>query len=249
MSELHWSQLRNMAKSPKHFKYCLDKPFKPTPAMRFGSLVDALLFGTFDGKFKVFGQARRGKAWADYKEKYGETHEIVTQDEHSRAWYAVESIQRSSEAMRAIERGDWQKSETWEVAGVKCAGTADVFGNGLVELKVTSMIHPERFSWHARRMMWHAQLAWYAHGLGVERDEPISIVAVEPKPPYDVAVYDLTENCIQAGHRLWSSLFEQYQGCVKTDHWPGCGGDGIKLFDVPDDDTLSLVLEGEEIEL
>ena len=47
------------------------------------------------------------------------------------------------------------------------------------------------------------------------------IVAVETRPPYDVACYLLSAAEIQAGRVLYRSCIDQLLACTAADMWPG----------------------------
>jgi len=248
MSALHWSKLRFMRQSPAHYHHFSRVPFTMTPAMRLGWLAHAVILGT-DEPPVVWEGHRRGKDWTAFKEQH-DPDRIVTASEMATAEAIAVAVLDNEEAAAVLEDGDRERSMEWEFAGRACAGRMDVAGRGLTELKITDS-DPAKFPWHARKMAWHGQMAWYGEGArlayGVEFDR-YSVVAVEPKPPHAVCVYDLSERTVEEGTRLWRSLFDQLLVCESSDAWPGYS-QTILPWDVPEDDDVTLIIGGREMEI
>lgn len=214
--ELHWSQLRHIDKSPAHYLAALKEPREQTPAMRFGTLVHALVLG---GQYVVYDGERRGKVWAEFQAA-NEGAFIVTASEHERARYVAETVRRDPVAKPLLE-GITELAWERQLYGRHCAGRADVFkkGSHLVDLKTTADAHPERFSRHALKFGWHGQLAFYRDAL--EHRGPCFIIAVETAAPYAVTVLELTERALLEGDKLNRLWLERLAACEAIDHWPG----------------------------
>lgn len=245
LKPLHWSGLRHIAKSPAHYRYYLDHGVTVTAAMRFGSLVHAMVLGATRA-FVVYPEARRGNVWKDFQAAH-EGVEIVTAEEWQRASdcaFAVKANPNAAVLLKSLR----ERKLAWTFAGRECAGTVDLCGDVLSDLKVTDA-DPARFPWHALRMGWPAQLTWYEQGViesGGARPSALSLIAVEPKPPHVVQVYDLTERAAELGRRHWRLLFERLRVCEETDTWPGyC--EGIMPLDAPE--QCELTIDGEEVTL
>ena len=59
---VHFSELKAMAKSPRHFKLACSEAKKPTRAMTVGAIGDCLVFG--QRAYAVYpGKVRNGKEW------------------------------------------------------------------------------------------------------------------------------------------------------------------------------------------
>ncbi len=221
MKPLHWSDLRNMAKSAAHYKYALDNPTPITPAMRIGSLVHAMVLGK-PRSFVVYDKDRRGNDWRTFKAANAGM-EIVTAAEWDLAMGCADAVKRHDIAWPLIQSGEREQKIEWDVDGRPCAGTPDSAGVSLVDLKVTYDSSPCRFPWHAQKMGYPAQLAWYLNGLESIGHEilKVSIVAVEKKPPHVVTVFDLTEDALDIGRLRWRELFGELRKCEETGIWPG----------------------------
>ena len=133
----------------------------------------------------------------------------------------------------------------WNIAGRECCGIPDAVGpSSIVDLKVTRDGSPGKFPWHARRMGWLGQLAWYDYGLFEGKAINLSIVSVEDLAPHLVTVYRLTPDAAEMGHRIWRSHFERLRVCEDSDVWPGYS-DCVVPLEV--DQEFSLHLGTEEV--
>jgi hypothetical protein len=256
---LHWSDLRHMQESAAHYQWHMTTKRagagrEPSPAMRLGTLANHLVLGaTAHGtQFAVWeGGIRRGKAWDAFCEE-NPGREVVNLDEVATAEAIRGAVTAHPTAQALLTSGAIEAPLSWTVAGRACAGTPDVLGSDhLVEFKVTHNANPSRFLWHAIRMGWLGQLAWYADGAdyaGLEPPRSLHIVAVESKPPHVVTVFDLTDLAVEFGRRQWRGLFERLLVCERTDRWPGYCATSVPL-DAPDSDELFLDIDGEEVDV
>ena len=245
---LHWSTLRNMAASPAHCKHYMDTRTEPTPAMRFGSLVHFHVLGPGPyNRTVVYDGARRGKAWTEFKEQHPKA-EIVTVAESDAAKVVADAVLADPIAGAWLKLGKAEWTIDWMIGDRRCAGTPDRHDDAvLIDLKVTDP-NPARFAWHAKKMMWHAQLAWYRDGIARAGGGPgpmTYIVAVNPKPPHCPVVYELSEATLDLGRRIYSDCLNRFNACDESDQWPGytqC----IQTLDIAEDE-LELIIDGEEI--
>jgi hypothetical protein len=233
---MHWSDLKQLAKSPAHYAYAIDHPRKQTRAMRVGSCLDAIVFpGVRD--FVVYEGDRRGKAWDTFAERHA-TVEIFTASEHEDALGAARAVLESAEAAPYLV-GQHQPVVQWEYEGVPCAagiegerGGFDVLNDPahLADLKGTMTSEPDAFARHSFSMMWHAQLAFYTYGAPHVRERVL--IAVEQEPPHVVSVFRLTPALLLAGQKTVRLLIERYKACVASGQWPGYVQSAVDL-DVP----------------
>lgn len=149
--------------------------------------------------------------------------------------------------------GDRQQVTRWAMNGRSCQGTPDVFlRNRVVELKSTRSANPDWFQYDARKLAYHAQLAWYANGLvqagRIDPNPKLFIVAVESTAPYPVTIFELTPQAVEAGNKLWRLWFERLLVCEASNTWPAYT-EAVVPFDVPDTGEFILKIEGEDVEV
>lgn len=248
VTPVHFSNLKAMASCPMRYAFELERERAETKALRLGSAVDAILFGTcgvvgFDGQ-------RRGPEWRAFASANAGAI-CLNNTEHAQVAGMAQAIEARQDAMDLLV-GERQKTISWKIAGRACEGTPDVFtADRITELKTCRTSHPDRFVWDARRLAYHAQLAWYAEGLaqsGRQRPSTAYIVAVESVAPHPVTVFCLTDRALDQGARLWRIWFEQLRACEESNAWPPYAESAV-LFDLPEEDSTSLLIGGEEVEV
>lgn len=91
------------------------------------------------------------------------------------------------------------------------------------DLKTCVSARKKEFEANLFRRGYHRQAGVYSHlarqaGLDVRR---FVFIAVEKKPPYCVATYQLKADALAEGWREAQELMTQYRQCLDSDHWPG----------------------------
>jgi len=229
LEPLRFSRLCLMAKSAAHYAHGYKEE---TPEMREGSATHAYLLGQ-KHRVAVYTEGNRDKRHKKYQAFLEEHHSQLILSPAEMA--PVEGMRRAIEAHpRAMELLDGIQEQRiyWDLGGRACAGTPDVVTispNGakrLVELKTSRTAAPGLFMWHAKKLGYHAQLAWYAEGLEralVYKPGPVTehyIVAVESAAPYPVTVVRVCESMLDLGRRQWRLWFEQLANCERTGRFP-----------------------------
>jgi hypothetical protein len=247
-SHLHFSTLKNMGRSPAHYRYAATFGMEPSSAMNLGSAVHALVLEDGAGLVKYDGASRRGKEWNAFKDANADAT-ILTASEWDEAHAIAASVRAHPRAAELLD-GARETTFDWELRGRPCRGTTDVFRNHglnrIVDLKTTSDAHPMRFQRTAERLGYFAQIPWYMTGArlaGLGEFDEGYIVAVETKPPYVVQTFALTLNALEMGERQWRSWIERLLVCEASDEWPGYQETDAAL-DLPDLD-LELSIGGE----
>lgn len=250
---LHFHQLKQMADSPAHYLHKLRNKPQPTRAMRLGTAVDTLVYKqgyVVDGmpeneQVEVAAFLALGGKPVP---KRGTSH--FTDGALALGMYRA--LRNHADAWSLLTVGSTQKTIRWELAGRQCEGTPDTFTpTRLVSLKTTKSSHPDRFARDARFRGYHAGESWYALGLqlaGLAKIEETLVVAVENVPPHCVTVFETTEAAELQGEKLWRSWFERLMVCEASGNFPGYTESRVP-FDVPEDGSLSLIIDGEEAEL
>jgi PDDEXK-like uncharacterized protein DUF3799 len=254
MNPLRFSVLKLMGRSPLHAKYALDHPEEKidSPAMRLGRAVHAAFLGAQDGVSSipiVFEGERRGNKWKEFKEANPD-RDIVTSEEWVRIGIMASNLHAHREA-RTLLMGERERTLFFDFAGRPCRATPDVHAPGvhLVDVKTTQDASPLRFPYTATKLAYHAQLSFYAEGLklaGFPPPKRVSIVAIETKPPFAVAVFELTPRALEYGERIWRGWMETLLVCEKSNVWPGYD---LGVLDAPPEDFSLVGADGEELEI
>ena len=230
---VHHSTLKRMALSPAHYLHAATHPSEQTRPMRVGSLVHALVLG---GKYARWPGDRRAKGYAEF-EAAAAGSLVVTTSEYDDAAPVAEAVLASKVAAPWL-RGRHEVPLEWTIAGRRCATRGvDILGESHIgELKTTHVAAPHRFTWEAKRMAYHAQLAWYSGAVEAldgtmprGAEDALVIIAVETAPPHPVVVYRLTPRAVDMGQRCNALWLEQLRVCEESGEWPGYVQDVVDL--------------------
>lgn len=227
---VRFSRLKRMNRSPAHY---LDGGVEETGSMRKGTALHAYMLGGADKVVVYTGGNRddRIEKWREFKAEHAGKHIVIPSELR-----AVEGMRRSLErhprALDLLDDGVQETRIAWSYKGRACAGTPDVCkpkGSGtkrLVELKTDQSSAPWEFKWKARKMSYHAQVAWYADGLGLcSQYQPgpvdeVYIVVVESSAPYPVTVIDVAECILEQGRIVWRPWFDELLECERRQKFP-----------------------------
>ena len=274
MPGVHFTALTQMAKSPLHYRRAVDNERKDTAALLMGRLTHALILTPEVADLAVWrGGARRGKEWKAFLSEATAAGKIVaTAAEVETSERMRDAVHANPVARELLREGGSEVTVTWaerfthvppagpahDVA-VPCRARLDHWGPaGLVELKTTR--HAGQRAWfrEAAARYYHVQLAHYVTGLQEAADVNVGAVwwiVVESVPPYDVAVYRVKREHIEAGDRVRMQWLRRVAECEASGRWPGAGGDEPIDYVLPDwaageglEDVDMSGIEGEEVE-
>jgi len=252
LGPLRHSQLKKMAKSPRHF---LSHQERAAKWLDKGSGAHSAILGgkrlaVWDKLSDKGNQCpRRGKDY-DAFEAENKDALILLPDEYEQVARMAEAVQNCPDALRVLE-GVREKTILWDAQGRICRGTPDVDGGSFVtELKTTKDANPRKFQWDSLRFCYHGALAWYQDGLTLQpgrREIPSEayIVAVESFEPHDVVVYQVPERALEAGRRANRLWFEMVRQCEESGQFPGYSQSVVELG-FPESDDIEIVGAEEE---
>lgn len=242
LAPLRFSQLKWMAKSPAHAKWAIDHETPDTPQMRMGRLAHSCFLGSHVPV--VYPGDRRGNAWKEFKAAH-EGKDIVTEKEFQIASDMAAALHQHKEARRLL-MGKREETIHFTISGRLCRATPDAYAGGadLPDLKSTSDASPEKFPWHALRMGYPAQLAFYKDGIiaaGKGNPSRLFIVAIEVKAPHAICVHQLTERAEDLGRRTYRLWLELFLNSERSDDWASYGPGVIEA-----PENADLLIEADE---
>lgn len=224
---VHFSDLKQIAKSPAHYAHSVTQQRETTRPMRIGSIVDRVLLT--DEDVPVYAGDRRGKGWDGFVAA-NPGRELYTQSEWDDAQPIIRAAQNDPMAQEYLGLLETSKRRTqvplrWETNGVprSTRGIDVLYERRLVDLKVTNTTQPGRLVHHARNMLWHAQLADYTDACEQNLLDVVGLylVCIEATAPHCVTVLELDRSAIEAGHRCIAGWIETYKVCASSGSWPG----------------------------
>jgi len=234
LGEVSSSALRELAKSPAHYRAWLDRPERaPSAAMALGSMVHQLVLEPQRASFVVepdFGDCRKkeNKAARDAWRADHEGATLVGADDAAAASGMASAVRAHPLAgPLVVGEGQSELSLFWRdgASGLECKARLDRLVGGryvVVDLKTTGDARPRAFQKSIADFRYHVQAAHYldgcrACGLG---DLLWLFVVVEREPPHAVAVYSLDGDAVARGEDSRRRSMTTLAECLRSDSWP-----------------------------
>ncbi|WP_295406496.1 PD-(D/E)XK nuclease-like domain-containing protein [uncultured Thiocystis sp.] len=216
-------------KSPRHLK---ESERKPSAAMSLGTLVHSLILTPDLDDYAVAPDGdRRTKAGKQAFEEFQVASEgrlLVTQDQFDTAARMRDAVLGHSIGRVLFAKG---KAEQTLLAidpesGLLCKGRLDWLPTDLdllVDLKTCQSAAPAEIARDAGKYRYHQQAAFYSHLWTLVAGErlPFMFACVESAPPFDVAVYELDADALEAGERRFRAALTIWAECLESGVWPG----------------------------
>lgn len=243
MEELHPSVAKVLLlRSPRHARWQLDHPAKPSREMDLGSVVHALLLGAKQDRIVVVdasdfrtkaAQQARDEAYEARKvpivrAKYEEAANIAGQALRQLADY---DIMLSGESELTLL---WSEKTTGGRV-VHCCGTLDhLDGEWIYDVKTGSDASPDAQARQHYAMGNDLQAAAYLSAVEHCRPElagrvRFAFIGVETSPPYVVQVTELDAEYLEVGRRRWARAVAIWERCQRTGNWPGYSPPGLSV--------------------
>lgn len=248
---VHITGLKEMRKSPKHYKHRLSHPRKITNALGFGNAAHVAVleperflrdFAIWESKHPDGKtRPRNGKVWDEF-EKLNAGRTILLDTEYDEAITFKDAVRQDALAMKYLAVGRPEIAMTWTDAetGIACVGRIDWETKAdrypaVVDLKSTRDAGELWFSRDCARLDYHLQLAFYADGYeAITGKTPrMVVVAVESVEPYDAVTYIVPEEVLEIGRDAYRELLVKFKACTEADEWPGQSGGEEKILALP----------------
>jgi hypothetical protein len=226
------SSIVRMSRSPLYYRWCKDHPEPPTPAMILGTITHRMILEPDRvGDFVVFGEkpeqkVRLGKVWDAFKDEH-EGKTIITRKERDEMVQIAVAIRRNPTIASLLKDGRSEVSMVWRDTELDhlCKGRVDYLRADplILDLKTARDARPFQFGNQAYKLGYHIKLAMYQDGYFALTGElaPVKIIAVENKPPYDCAIYNVPSDVLQQGHEDGQRLMRRIHECEESGIWPG----------------------------
>ena len=225
--KLHFSTLKNIGSSPKHYRYYADNEREDSDSFLIGRATHALVLQNIEPK--IFHAKRVGNAYKEAVELNG-GEDLLNGTQGELVKRMADAVNRSRLAQEILSRCPYRETElTWERGGFQCAGRDDAHGHDtLVELKTDKSVHPYMFKRTANWRRYPEQMAWYDVGLGTEyvhgetKWRDCYIIAVENNGPvFPVSVFRVTPIRLVQAHERVEQWLEKLRQCERQRYWPG----------------------------
>lgn len=183
------------------------------------------------GKYQVAGD----DGWlcgvhAKGKPTSAPTREVVTQEAFDTCRHMTDAVRKHAAAGYLLSQATdrelsvvWNCRETMELSKLR-ADSLSVLADMrvLIDLKKTIDASRNKFERAIWNYGYHRQAAHYLAGLnasGIQVESAV-LIAVEPEPPYAVAVYRLQDDVMACAHEEVIGLLRTYRKCRESGVWP-----------------------------
>lgn len=187
-----------------------------TAAMQIGEGTHALISGTR----KVVGYpgaTRRGKEYEAFCAA-NDGALILSGSDYAKAAAMAEAIGSSALAASYL-KGVMEQTILFRWMGLDCRATPDVRGVGfLTEVKTSASSEPMKFTFHALRMAYHAQMRMQQIACGARPE--CFVVCVESAAPYPVTVFEIDKRTLEIGEKLLTLWAERLKACEESQQFP-----------------------------
>lgn len=237
------SQLWKIRESPEKFKYAMEHPDEPTPALLFGQMVHKMVLEpeSFDDEWivapEVDKRTKEGKAiWSQF-EADAEGRKIVKLADYAKAQEMVEAL-TSLQLVQTLLAGEHELPIFWtdQLTGEPCKVRLDCCHTMpdrllVVDYKTTADATTEAFMRSAINYGYDLQAAMYSEGVKQTKGCKTDFVFIvqEKDPPYSVNILRADELFVQHGFDVFRELLGIYHECKQSDNWYGYLGPDATL--------------------
>lgn len=229
------SALWKLKKSAAHFKYELDNPPEPTPALVMGTAVHMAILQPekFFENFTVRNLDLRTKEGKAEKLALTEAGLTILNPEQGDMIADVVKAVRGHFAANRLLNGAKETAYFWtdDATGERCKcrvdSELDLAGvHYIVDLKTCADASTDAFMRDAIKYGYHLQAAMYREGVKAVtgKESAFVFVAVEKAPPYAINILHANQAFITYGMDEFRYLMGYYHECKKRNEWPAfCG--------------------------
>jgi exodeoxyribonuclease VIII len=226
------SSIKELLVSPMHYKYAIDNPTEPTPAMRFGTAVHTAILEpeTFQSrvvvepKFEGTGSRAKKEEWR----LLNEGKQIVTSDQMADLLLILKSLKGHDLARKLLSGGHAEQSyfDICPDTGLARKARADFLKDEhtIIDVKTTASAKPEDFAKSIANFGYHISAAYYLDVVGSvlnKKFDEFMIIAIESSAPYGISVHLLDEDAISAGRFLYKKALRTLKECKDKNIYPG----------------------------
>lgn len=236
------SHLKELAKSPAHYKASINAPSERTAALEFGDAAHCYMLqpDVFSSRFVAMPEAikvKRGKEYDAFQAaNAGKT--VLSKND-------LDALKGMSEAFKShktastftgVENGIAELSCFFTHEGLNCKIRPDYLPGSaiIVDYKTTENASPAEFQRSCVKYSYDIQAGFYTLGMeiltGVQHK--FVFIAQEKKAPYEIAVYEASSDFIDRGRSKAIGLLEILKECRETGIYPGYP-DEIQTLDLP----------------
>ena len=239
----HFSVLKEILVSPHAYRHAkrYGKPDKD--ALRVGRAAHAATLepSKFATDYVCWPERRQGKEWEAFKAAaLAEGKTVLTLAQHEAASTIADAVRANPIAAALLATGEPELALQWRSSrtGIACKGRLDWLApTAAVELKAWRDVSPRAFGQAAASRRLPFQMSFYSGGLFAarrwSRARPWKVIAAQNQAPWDVVVYDVSEEVLAIGDKDVDAALTLLETCQATDRWPGIANGGELPLTLP----------------
>jgi len=233
MDRLSASGIKQLLRSPAHYREAVTHPTPPTPAQQLGTAVHIAVLEPERFLTSVRVRPTSDKRTKAGKEEHAEFDKQLPSggialhaEQYCRTTDMRNAVMANPYARALLENGKPEGSIFWNADGVQAKARIDWLCEGhdvLLDLKTAKDASFEGFAKACGTYQYHVQHAWYLAGaeqVGLGKRQFVFLV-VESEPPHGVALYQLDNVAVTAGEARIQRALEIYRECRLSGVWPG----------------------------
>lgn len=241
------SALWKLTRSPAHFKYELDNPPEPTPALALGAATHMAILqpDEFWNQYAIRNLDLRTKAGKEERDALQAQGFTILNSEQAAQISGVFEAINNNEAVLRLLAGERETAYFWtdEATGERCKcrtdSEVDISGmHYIVDLKTCTDASTDAFMRDALKYGYHVQAAMYCEGVKhvTGKESQFVFIAVEKTPPYAINILQADDAFMLHGFDEFRRLMGIYHECKTADKWPdysGANGLTINALSLP----------------
>lgn len=234
LEAVNQSSLKEILRSPAHYKAAIEKQTTPTSSMTFGSALHCFLLENkkFESAYAVGPMGitdKRTKAWKDFEKDVGE-REVVSHEDFIGFNIIREAILKDPKLSDLFAEGTPETTLVWndKKTGLKCKARLDWVTptNVIVDVKSSKDARKYSFSKSILEYGYHFQAAFYINALstlGGLKDENIrfKFVVIENTAPWSISIYRLGAKSLALGFDKVREALDKLAECREFNKYPG----------------------------
>jgi exodeoxyribonuclease VIII len=223
------SKMSDFLRSPRYLQAVGKRPRKSTNPMSAGTMLHCALLepAKFAARYLPVDLDRKGtKEWKAL-EQANPGKELVKTHEYEEIIECTKYVRENDAVRKLFSQGvpQTEVTITWTAElGIAAKARLDLIspGSHLVDLKLTHEV--DKFERTAFSYGYHRQAAWYLRAAiaadVADENTPFYFVCVESDFPYEMRIYQASDDFISAGNREIEGILADYAQCLQTNEWP-----------------------------
>lgn len=234
------SALKEILRSPEHYRHYADHQKEETDAMAYGTAIHTIVLepDEFTNRYVLlpeFSAKRTTKAGKEEYEVFMAQHEgklPLAQAEWDALHQIREKVMTHKMAAALIKRGESEASIYWtdKETGLRLKIRPDSQSSyGILDVKSTVDASSQAFSRVCVNLKYDLQAAMYVDGMRELTGDTLEFcfLAIEKTAPFGVKLYSVPPEMMESGIRKYRMALDLMKQCLESRSWPGYQPEGM----------------------